>query len=124
MIMIRRNASKLGTRISEAEDVRKAVSASFLNNHARTVIISLTSYSSVLMNFQAAALHAWVRWHDRIKILSAQVAMGKKSSVAASKGIAGVPAGPLALGYLNPPHTLFGSISQSHPSPKPHRLSF
>ncbi len=51
------------------------------------------------MNFQAAALHAWVRWHDRIKILSAQVAMGKKSSVAASKGIAGVPAGPLQ--YLN-----------------------
>jgi hypothetical protein len=78
------------------------------------------------MNFQAAALHAWVRWHDRIKIVSAQVAMGKKSSVAASKGIAGVPAGPLAFGYLEtyPPHTLFGSISQSHPSLKPHRLSF
>ena len=57
------------------------------------------------MNFQAAALHAWVRWHDRIKILSAQVAMGKKSSVAASKGIAGVPAGPLARNYLKtPPH--------------------
>jgi hypothetical protein len=41
MSMIRRNASKLGTRISEAEDVRKAVSASFLNNHARTVAFAL-----------------------------------------------------------------------------------
>ena len=67
------------------------------------------------MNFQAAALHAWVRWHDRIKILSAQVAMGKKLSVAASKGIAGVPAGPLALGYLKtyPPHTVWFNISIS-----------
>jgi len=60
-----RNARKLGTRISGAEEVRQ---------------VSL-------------ALHAWVRWHDRIKMLSAQVAMGKKNGALGSdlQTLAGVP---------------------------------
>ena len=62
------NARKLSTRISGAEEVRQ---------------VSL-------------ALHAWVRWHDRIKMLSAQVAMGHKKAMGAGPdlhGLAGVPAG-------------------------------
>lgn len=62
-----KSARKLGTRISGAEEVRQ---------------VSL-------------ALHAWVRWHDRIKMLSAQVAMGQKTYMTGSDlhGLAGVPAG-------------------------------
>jgi len=62
-----KSARRLGTRISGAEEVRQA----------------------------SWALHAWVRWHDRIKMLSAQVAMGHKSYAVGPdlRGLAGVPVG-------------------------------